>query len=51
MPHAPAEASHHGSHVDFATQERRINDSGRWYAELLRAHRRVNSAESGYSPG
>ncbi len=25
-------------HVDYATQERRIKDSGRWYAELIRAN-------------
>jgi len=26
-------------HVDYATQQRRIKDSGRWYADFLRAHR------------
>jgi beta-glucosidase len=26
-------------HVDFATQERRVKDSGRRYAEIIRAHR------------
>jgi beta-glucosidase len=29
-------------HVDFATQDRRVKDSGRWYAELLRAHREAS---------
>ncbi len=31
-------------HVDYATQERRIKDSGRWYADLLRAHRRARAS-------
>ena len=26
-------------HVDFATQERRVKESGRWYADFLAAHR------------
>jgi beta-glucosidase len=26
-------------HVDYATQQRRVKDSGRWYADLIRAHR------------
>jgi beta-glucosidase len=26
-------------HVDYATQQRRLKDSGRWYADFLRAHR------------
>jgi beta-glucosidase len=29
-------------HVDYATQKRRVKDSGRWYAELLRAHREAS---------
>jgi beta-glucosidase len=41
-------------HVDFATQDRRVKDSGRWFAELLRAHRAASAAgpvppEPGYS--
>jgi beta-glucosidase len=36
-------------HVDFATQDRRVKDSGRWYADLLRAHRRAQRPEPGYS--
>jgi len=26
-------------HLDYATQQRRVKDSGRWYADLIRAHR------------
>jgi beta-glucosidase len=26
-------------HVDFATQERRIKESGTWYSDLIRQHR------------
>ena len=26
------------THVDFASQERTVKDSGRWYSELVRAH-------------
>jgi beta-glucosidase len=26
-------------HVDYATQRRRVKDSGRWYADFIRAHR------------
>ena len=26
-------------HVDYATQQRRVKDSGRWYADFIRAHR------------
>ena len=26
------------AHVDFASQERTVKDSGRWYSELVRAH-------------
>ena len=34
-------------HVDYATQQRRIKDSGRWYADLLRAHRDAHGLASG----
>ena len=26
-------------HVDYATQQRRVKDSGRWYADFIRTHR------------
>ena len=32
-------------HVDYATQERRVKDSGRWYADLIRAHRACGPAD------
>ena len=33
-------------HVDYATQRRTVKDSGRWYRDLIRAHKR----SSGMSP-
>jgi beta-glucosidase len=35
-------------HVDYATQQRRIKDSGRWYAGLIRAHGESLDAGPGY---
>jgi beta-glucosidase len=34
-------------HVDYSTQQRRIKDSGHWYADLLRAHRDAHGVASG----
>ena len=28
-------------HVDYATQQRRIKDSGRWYADVIASHRAI----------
>jgi beta-glucosidase len=38
-------------HVDYATQERRIKDSGRWYADFVRAHGRGNGHGAGPAAG
>jgi beta-glucosidase len=35
-------------HVDYATQERRIKDSGHWYAGLIRAHGGSPAVGPGY---
>jgi beta-glucosidase len=38
-------------HVDYATQERRVKASGRWYADLIRAHGGISRAASPAGPG
>jgi beta-glucosidase len=35
-------------HVDYATQQRRVKDSGRWYSEFIRAHRDGATGGWGY---
>ncbi|MFY0406382.1 GH1 family beta-glucosidase [Solicola sp. PLA-1-18] len=34
-------------HVDFETQERTVKESGRWYADLVRAHRALTGRSDG----
>jgi beta-glucosidase len=38
-------------HVDYATQERTMKTSGRWYHDLIRAHRALRVAERVGPPG
>jgi beta-glucosidase len=35
-------------HVDYATQERRVKASGRWYSDFIRAHTGIQRSGSGY---
>jgi beta-glucosidase len=35
-------------HVDYASQQRRVKDSGRWYAEFIRQHGETSRQEPGY---
>ena len=35
-------------HVDYATQERRVKASGRWYADFIRAHDEIQRLRPGY---
>jgi beta-glucosidase len=35
-------------HVDYGTQQRRVKDSGRWYADFIRRHGEAARREPGY---